>query len=151
MAQTQLNYNQIMSGAHGEVFRKKIGAITNGAGDLLAGTIVVLDPATNKYVVWDSAAVAPVLTVDFTGETVTTGAVNSTPLVGVGVLLEDAAAAASEVDAAIGLSGTAFEDALILKGSTITTVTDYVKAVLQMNGIYVKTGTNSIRVAGEGV
>ena len=146
MAQTQLDYNQIMTGEFGKTFRKKTGAITNGAGDLAAGTIVCLVPSTGKWTKWDSASQTVVAETGTPDVEVT---LDTTPVVGLGVLLEAAAAASAEVNAAIGISGSAFKDKLVLAGSNITTVTDYVEAVLQANGIYVRAGSNAMAVAGE--
>lgn len=146
MAQTQLNYNQIMSGEFGETFRKKTGTVVSGAGNLAAGTIVVLLAASGKYTKWDSSSQTVVAE---TGSPDTEVTLDTTRIEGVGVLLEAAAAASADADAEIGISGTAFKDKLVLAGSNITTVTDYVEAVLQCNGIYVKAGSNAMAVAGE--
>jgi len=176
MAQTQHIYNELMTGAPDQALRMADRAIEAGQGSLVHGTVLVLNPATSKYVKWDSAVVAAVsgiaeLTitedsvvtdVDFTGETVTsadvvataalgevtTANVNATPIVGLAILLEDVDAT-SEVVARVGLTGQIANSALVLAGSVITTVTNYVRAVLQLNGIFVTVPTNANVIAGE--
>jgi predicted deacylase len=181
MAQTTLSYNELFTGAFGAAARVKTGILTASLGALSAGTVLVLDPTTNKYVKWDADSEAAVLTVAapvaqapaVTTETViktqdpeataavvktvaapviaapavTTATVQTTPIVGLAILLE-AKTVTSETTGLLGISGEIDETDLVLAGSTITTVTEFVKAVLQLNGIFVKTGSNALNLAG---
>jgi len=70
MAQTTLSYNQLFQGAFGMPARTKTGTLTESLGALSAGTVLVIDPTTNKYVKWDGDSEAPVLTVAGAAENV---------------------------------------------------------------------------------
>lgn len=144
MAQTTLSYNELFQGAFGMPARTKVGTLTASLGALAAGTILVLDPATNKYIKWDSSAVT-VVTASGTPDTTTS--ISTTKTVGLAILLE-AKTVTTETTGLLGISGEINAADLVLAGSTITTVTEFVKAVLQLNGIFVKTGSNALNVAG---
>jgi|GEM_PF-6719591 len=175
MPQSTINYNDLFLPDFAGACLTARKTIEAGQGELAAGTVMALNQATNKFVKFDSAAVAPVLTVaapavttaafvdsvDFTDQTVTTangvatvaapavttGSVNTTPIVGVCILLE-AVDATSETTGLMGFQGQIDSDKLVLAGSTITTVTETVKAVLRSNGIHVRGGTSALALAG---
>ncbi len=182
MAQTTLSYNEIFQGAFGLPARTKVGILTASLGALAAGTVLVLDPTTNKYVKWDGDSEAAVLTVAapvaqapavttesvvketgtpdvmadvvktvaapaIAAPAVTTATVQTTPIVGLAILLE-AKTVTDETTGLLGISGEINAADLVLAGSNITTVTEFVKAVLQLNGIFVKTGSNALNLAG---
>jgi len=132
MAQTQLNYNQVMFSQKGTPFRYRSGVIT-GAADLAVGTVLVEDDATGSM----RAAVD--------ADKVNTGAaaVDSTWA----VLLEAAAVSGGDLTRKYGVSGGVFSDKLVGVGLTLD-LSVYKK--LEMNNIYVIGGTNSVAVAGEG-
>lgn len=138
MAQTEFDYNDLMFGTRDHNFRHDSVTITSGAGDLAAGTVVVLDPSALTYGVWDTETT-----------TIDTTDLDTTPVVGVGVLLEAADAESAEATARVGFTGGVFSDKLVLAGSTVTAVNAFVEAVLRANGIEVLNGTSSIYVAGE--
>lgn len=130
MSQTQLDYNQIMSGAPGEVFRYKTVTIT-GAADLVAGTILVGNDAGQYRAAVDADKVS-----------VGAAAIDA----GWVVLLEAAAVTGGNVDKKVGISGGAYIDKLVGVGLTID---DLVYNKLAMNNIKVQNGSDSVAVAGE--
>jgi hypothetical protein len=99
------------------------------------------DPETTAVVV--ATVAAPVIA----APAVTTGSVNTTPTVGVCILLE-AVDATDETTGLMGFQGQIDSDKIVLAGSTITTVTETVKAVLRANGIHVRGGTSALALAG---
>lgn len=136
MAQTELDYNSIALATKDHALRYGSITITSGAGSLSAGTILVLN-SSNTYDVWDSETT----TIDSTD-------VDTTSIAGMVILLEDADASSAAATAKVLKTGGVHEGDLILAGSTITTVTERVKASLRMNGIEVISGTSSIYEAG---
>lgn len=172
MAQTQHDYNELFYGVNGQPALIRDGSLTASLGALVKGTMLTLDPATNKYVLFDSASVAAVTAVAAPAVTtveviktqdpeakeavvktvaapaVTTAAIATTNAIGAAILLEDITVTDS-VTAKVGLAGGIDADKIVMAGSTITTVTEFVKAILRMNNIFVRTGTNAIAVAGE--
>jgi len=182
MAQSTINYNDLFLPDFAGACLTSRKTIEAGQGELVAGTVMALNQATNKFVKFDSAAVAAVIgvaaptsaapavtTADavtasgtpdtkaafvtavaapvLTQGTLTTSAVNTTPTVGVCILLE-AVDATEETTGLMGFQGQIDSDKLVLAGSTITTVTETVKAVLRANGIHVRGGTSALALAG---
>ena len=131
MSQTQHDYNEIFFGVKGEPARVKDEVIT-GAADMLAGSIIVADGA-GKY---KAAADADKI-----------GAAQLFP--GWRILLEAAAVSGGDVTRKTGVSGGCFADKII--AVTGLTYDDTVLEKLAMNNIYVQNGTNTMKIAGEGV
>lgn len=172
MAQSTISYNDLFLPDFAGACLTSRKTIAAGQGELTAGTVMALNQSTNKFVKFDSAAVAPVLTVAAPAVTtadavtasgtpdtvaafvtavaapaVTTGSVNTTPTIGVCILLE-AVDATDETTGLMGFQGQIDSDKIVLAGSTITTVTETVKAVLRANGIHVRGGTSALALAG---
>lgn len=145
MAQTQHDYNELFYGVNGQPALIRDGSLTASLGALAAGTVLVLDPSTQKYVKFDSSS-ATVVTASGTPDT--TAVLDTTKIAGVAILLE-ALTVTTSVTAKVGLAGGIDSDKVVLGGSTITTLTEYVKAVLRMNNIFVRAASNAIAVAGE--
>lgn len=145
MAQTQHDYNELFYGVNGQPALIRDGSLTASLGALAAGTVLVLDPSTNKYVKFDSSS-ATVVTASGTPDT--TAVLDTTKVAGVAILLE-AVTVTTSVTAKVGLAGGIDSDKVVLGGSTITTLTEIVKAILRMNNIFVRAASNAIAVAGE--
>lgn len=145
MAQTQLNYNVDYFGINGEPARIIEGTILSGEGELAAGTVLALN-SNNKYVKWDTASQAVVTE---SGDPDTTTDLDVTPVAGVVVLLEAVNATSGDVTGKVLKSGGIWSSVLVLAGSVVTTVTERVKSILQMNSIHAVIGTNAMGVAGE--
>jgi len=145
MAQTQHDYNELFYGVNGQPALIRDGSLAASLGALAAGTVLVLDPSTNKYVKFDSSS-ATVVTASGTPDT--TAVLDTTKVAGVAILLE-AVTVTTSVTAKVGLAGGIDSDKVVLGGSTITTLTEIVKAILRMNNIFVRTPSNAIAVAGE--
>lgn len=125
MSQTPLNYNSLMFAKHDIDFKYKEGTVVAGA-DLVKGQIVVL--ATGKY----RAAV------DADKATISSGW---------RVLLADAAAAGGDVTGVpMGISGGIYEDSVVGAGLAVD---DALFNILEINRIFVTSGTNAIQIAGE--
>jgi hypothetical protein len=145
MAQTQHDYNELFYGVNGQPALIRDGSLTASLGALAAGTVLVLDPSTQKFVIFDSSSLA-VVTASGTPDTKST--IDTTKIAGLAILLESLTVTTS-VTAKVGLAGGIDSDKVVLGGSTITTLTEYVKAVLRMNNIFVRAASNAIAVAGE--
>ena len=131
MAQTLIDRNELFFGVNGEPARIDDIVITANQGALLAGTVMVMVPSTRKYVKWDTAAAA------------TSPAVDITPTVGLAILLEDITVTA-EASAKAGITGGIDAADVVVAGSTVTALNDYVVAVLKNNGIYVQNMDDSM-------
>lgn len=131
MAQTQLDYNEVMFGQKGNPFTVQSETI-KGAADLAVGTVIVRD-ADGDY----RAAVD--------ADKVNTGAAAYDA--GWRVLLEAAAVSGGDVTAKTGVSGGVFKDKLVGVGLALD---DAVYNKLRMNNIEPINGTNALAVAGEG-
>ena len=125
MAQTPLDYNELMFGYNGQPFEFKNTTIITAAGTLLKGTVLVpsglgFDPPA------DAAAVE-----------------------GWAVLLEDVDTTGGNVAAKVGKTGGVFKDKLVFAGA-LAAYTDQVGQKFAMNNIFVINGTNAMAIAGEG-
>ena len=130
MAQTVLNYNDLMFGIANQTFIFKEKTIT-GAVALLKGTIMV----RGAVGIWKSAVDADKI-----------GAAEIPA--GWGVLLADVDPSGGDTLGNIGTSGGVFRD-LLIAGTGLVYDTD-VDDKLEINNIYVQNGTNSAAIAGEG-
>jgi len=131
MAQSQLDYNELMFGRKGQPFTYKTETMVAGAADLVAGTVIVKDAAGKYRAALDA-------------DKVNTGAASIDA--GWRILLEAAAVTGGDVVAKTGNAGGVFEDKLVGVGLTVD---DAVYNKLEMNNIYVVAGTDACRVAGE--
>lgn len=138
MSQTLIERNELFFGINGEPARYKDITITAGQGALVAGTLLVMVPSTRKYIKWDSVAT---IVRDSAGTGTTT--LDMTPTAGLAVLLE-AVDATSEASGVAGLTGGIDAADLVLAGSNITAINDFVVAVLKNNGIYVQNMSDSM-------
>lgn len=130
MAQTKLNYNELMFGQNGEPFRYQNETIT-GSADLKAGSIIVPN-GSGKY----RAAVDADLVLA------------TNVMAGWRVLLEDATVSKADVVAKTGVSGGVYFDKLIAV-TGLASVSDEVINRLAVNNIYVTKGTDTAVIAGE--
>ena len=127
MAQTKLDYNNLMFATSDTTYVYKKGTILAGAADLIKGQVVVLD--AGKY--------RPAVDADKTN-------VSS----GWRILLADAAVTGGDVEAPTGVRGGVYSGKLVGAGLTVD---DALFNILEANNIFVQDGTDSIQVAGEGV
>lgn len=101
--------------------RYRQGVILLGEGVLTAGTVLILDPVTKKYIAID----------------------NTTSSIGVVVLAEDVDASVADASGKVCLSGGIDQDKLVFAG-TIAAFDESVRAILAMNNIIVGASTNNI-------
>lgn len=121
MGQTINTYDKLFYAENGQPARHIEATILSGEGALLAGTLLILDPTTQKYILPD---------------------VLTNP-VGMTILLEDADATSADADAKIGLAGAIDKSNIILAG-TVAAFNESVRAILAMNNIFVNVRTDSM-------
>jgi len=124
MSQTPLNYNKLMFGQFGLEYKYREGTIT-GAGDLVAGQVVVLD--TGKY----RAAV---------------DADKATVLTGYRILLQDAAVSGGDLTRPMGVSGGVSKALIVGAGLAVD---DALVDLLENSNIAVVETTDAIQISGE--
>ena len=130
MAQSQLDYNDLMFGVNGETFRYKTATI-EGATDLLVGSILTRSGVNTYHAAIDADKIgAAEIPTDWV------------------ILLEAAAVSGGDTTSKVGISGGAFEDKIVAVAGLAYDAD--VAAKLASNNIYVQGGTNSMAVAGEG-
>lgn len=130
MAQTPLDYNDLMFGVKGEPFRYKTATV-EGAADLLVGSILSRSGVNTYEAAIDADKIGAA---EIPNDWV--------------ILLEAAAVTGGDKTVKVGISGGVYLDKIV--AVTGLTYDADVAAKLAGSNIYVQSGTNSMVVAGEG-
>ena len=121
MGQKTLDYSSLFCALNDTSLRYKSATILTGQGALLAGTVLILQAATKKYIVM----------------------ANTTDSIGAVVLAEDADTSGGDATAKVLLTGGVDEDKLVFEG-VIAAFDESVRAIFAMNNIHVLKFTNNI-------
>ncbi|MCK5640765.1 MAG: hypothetical protein KAJ19_08205 [Gammaproteobacteria bacterium] len=137
MVQTTQNFNMEFGAGKRMPATSKQGTILTTQGVLAKNTLLMLDPATNKYVIADTDTIAYQITAD-----PTFGTLNNT--IGWGVLLEEVDTDSGDIAGEIGVTGEIGEDTIVFAGTNLTAINDVARAILAMNNIFVNKYDNSV-------
>lgn len=121
MSQTINTYDELLYAVNGTPLRYVEGTVLSGEGVLEAGTLLILDPATQKYIAMDAL----------------------TNPVGAVILAEDVDASAADAPAKVCVTG-GIDKSNIVYAGTIAAFNESVRAILAMNNIFVNVRTDSM-------
>lgn len=136
MTETTLNFNALFKSGKSAVALKRTVTVLTGLGALAAGTLLMIDPLTGKYIKADTNTIAYQVTDDPTFSTLN----NTISWV---VLLAAIDTTSGDVITDVGVSGEIAEGDLVFPGSTLTAINDVARAILQMNNIFVSIKSDS--------
>lgn len=136
MTETALNYNALFHSGKSAVALKRSVTVTTGMGVLAAGTLLMIDPLTGKYIKADTNTIAYQVT-----DAPTFSTLNNT--ISWVILLNAIDATSGDIVTDVGVSGEIAEGDIVFPGSTLTAINDVARAILQMNNIFVSKKSNS--------